>query len=558
MKFTTRTDKIFEIARNFAIESNSTYIGTEHILYGIVIEGTSKSSQYLLANKVDELALRKEIMNITRIGSIFAAFDDVQLTPNAKRILQSALINARAKGNDKIDADDLTIGILEESNSIANRILIDLSIDLNELYEELNNSGKGESTTTTNNSYNNTPTLNQYSLDLTQKAKEGKLDPVIGRKEEIQRVIQLLSRRTKNNPCLVGEPGVGKTAIVEGLAERIEQKKVPEQLFNKRVVSLDLTSLMAGAKYRGDFEERIKNVLDEVKKAGDIILFIDEIHTIVGAGSTEGSMDAANILKPLLARGEIQLVGATTLKEYRKYIEKDAALERRFSPVTVSEPTEEDTLQILKGIRDKYEAHHNVKITDEALKAAVELSSRYINDRFLPDKAIDLMDEAASKIRMQTYEEPVTLKEKAEEIDKIIGLNMGADDYITKPFSYDLLLAKVNSQLRRAYGEYANKETGSTCGDCSFNKLRFTLKCKNKQIDLPKNEAILIGILFDSYPNVVSREKILSEIWDSEMFVEENTLNVTISRVRKKLKELESDLKVITVRGMGYKVEYEG
>ena len=452
MKFTTRTDKIFEIARNFAIESNSTYIGTEHILYGIVIEGTSKSSQYLLAHKVDELALRKEIMNITRIGSIFAAFDDVQLTPNAKRILQSALINARAKGNDKIDADDLTIGILEESNSIANRILIDLSIDLNELYEELNNSGKGENTTTTNNSYNNTPTLNQYSLDLTQKAKEGKLDPVIGRKEEIQRVIQLLSRRTKNNPCLVGEPGVGKTAIVEGLAERIEQKKVPEQLFNKRVVSLDLTSLMAGAKYRGDFEERIKNVLDEVKKAGDIILFIDEIHTIVGAGSTEGSMDAANILKPLLARGEIQLVGATTLKEYRKYIEKDAALERRFSPVTVSEPTEEDTLQILKGIRDKYEAHHNVKITDEAIKAAVELSSRYINDRFLPDKAIDLMDEAASKIRMQTYEEPVTLKEKAEEIDKI---NKEKEESVRKQEFEQA--AKLRDKIKELKDEY-NKE----------------------------------------------------------------------------------------------------
>ena len=418
MNFTTRVDKVFEIARNFAIESNSTYIGTEHILYGIVIEGTSKSSQYLLSHKVDELVLRKKIMNITRIGSIFADFDDIQLTPNAKRVLQAALINAKSRESEKIDADDLTIGILEESNSIANRILIDLSIDINELYDEINNSEEGENTKT-NNSYNNTPTLNQYSLDLTQKAKEGKLDPVIGRKEEIQRVIQLLSRRTKNNPCLVGEPGVGKTAIVEGLAERIEQKKVPEQLFNKRVVSLDLTSLMAGAKYRGDFEERIKNVLDEVKKSGDIILFIDEIHTIVGAGSTEGSMDAANILKPLLARGEIQLVGATTLKEYRKYIEKDAALERRFSPVIVSEPTEEDTLQILKGIRDKYEAHHNVKITDAALKAAVELSSRYINDRFLPDKAIDLMDEAASKIRMQTYEEPVALKEKAEEIDKI-------------------------------------------------------------------------------------------------------------------------------------------
>ena len=254
-------------------------------------------------------------------------------------------------------------------------------------------------------SFNSTPTLNQFGEDLTKKALDGKLDPVVGRNVEIERVIQILSRRTKNNPCLIGEPGVGKTAIVEGLAQKINSGDVPELLKNKRVVSMDISGMVAGAKYRGDFEERIKKALGEVKKAGDVILFIDEIHTIVGAGSAEGAINAANILKPMLARGEIQLVGATTIEEYRKYIEKDTALERRFSPVTVNEPSVKDTITILKGIRDKYEAHHNVKITDEAIEAAVNLSVRYINDRYLPDKAIDLIDEASSKARLKTYTE---------------------------------------------------------------------------------------------------------------------------------------------------------
>ena len=260
--------------------------------------------------------------------------------------------------------------------------------------------------------------MNQFGQDLTKKAEEGKLDPVIGRKQEIERVIEILSRRTKNNPCLIGEPGVGKTAAVEGLAQKIAAGDVPEILKDKRVVTLDISGMVAGSKYRGDFEERIKKALNEVKKAGDVILFIDEIHTIVGAGAAEGAIDAANILKPLLARGEIQLVGATTLNEYRKFIEKDAALERRFSPVTVNEPSEKDTIQILKGIRDKYEAHHNVKITDEAIEAAVKLSIRYVNDRFLPDKAIDLIDEASSRARLKTYTEPDSLKELQEEIEK--------------------------------------------------------------------------------------------------------------------------------------------
>ena len=282
---------------------------------------------------------------------------------------------------------------------------------------------EGEEANSDNNktygSFNSTPTLNQYGTDLTKKAQEGKLDPVIGRQKEIERVVQILSRRTKNNPCLIGEPGVGKTAIAEGLAQRIIQGDIPETLKNKRVVTLDISGMVAGAKYRGDFEERIKKALNEVKKAGDVILFIDEIHTIVGAGSAEGAVDAANILKPLLARGEINVVGATTSNEYRNYIEKDAALERRFSPVMVEEPNKEDAIKILEGLRDKYEAHHNVKIPDESIKAAVEYSIRYVNDRYLPDKAIDLIDEAASKVKMKTYTKPDSLKKLDDEIEKL-------------------------------------------------------------------------------------------------------------------------------------------
>ncbi|MDD6072641.1 MAG: ATP-dependent Clp protease ATP-binding subunit, partial [Clostridiales bacterium] len=304
-------------------------------------------------------------------------------------------------------------------------------------------------------SYNATPTLNQFGEDLTKKAIEGKLDPVVGRNEEIERVIQILSRRTKNNPCLIGEPGVGKTAIVEGLAQKINSGDVPEILKNKRVVSMDISGMVAGAKYRGDFEERIKKALNEVKKAGDIILFIDEIHTIVGAGAAEGAIDAANILKPLLARGEIQLVGATTLNEYRKFIEKDAALERRFSPVTVNEPSEKDTVLILKGIRDKYEAHHNVKITDEAMDAAVKLSVRYVNDRFLPDKAIDLIDEAASRARLKTFTEPDNLKQMQEDIEKI--KNEKEEAVINQKFEKAAELRDKEKDLKEKYEKEQNK-----------------------------------------------------------------------------------------------------
>ena len=336
-----------------------------------------------------------------------------------------------------------------------NEIIKVINEDENANINEKQSNGKGRG------SYNQTPTLNQYGTDLTKKAAEGKLDPVIGRKTEIQRVIQILSRRTKNNPCLIGEPGVGKTAVAEGLAEKIISEDVPEMLKNKRVVSLDIASMVAGAKYRGDFEERIKKCLEEVRKSGDVILFIDEVHTIVGAGSAEGAVDAANILKPLLARGEVQVIGATTLNEYRKYIEKDSALERRFSPVTVGEPTKAETEEILKGIRDKYEAHHNVKITDEAIKSAVELSTRYINDRFLPDKAIDLIDEAASRVKMKTYTQPESLK-KLE--DEIVTLDKEKEDTIrVQDFEKAAILRdkikEEKEKLQKEKEKWQNKNT---------------------------------------------------------------------------------------------------
>ena len=430
-KFTNRANKAIEIANDIALELGHSYIGTEHILYGLAKEGNGIASKVLenqnvtaddILNKIEEL-----------IGSDEPIENIVDFTPRTKRVVESAFIEARKLGYNFIGTEHLLIGILREGDCVAAKILLDLNVNIPKLYNEIIkviNEGEdyNSSDDSSNNanggkrrgkgSYNQTPTLNQFGQDLTKKAEEGKLDPVIGRKQEIERVIEILSRRTKNNPCLIGEPGVGKTAAVEGLAQKIASGDVPEILKDKRIVTLDISGMVAGSKYRGDFEERIKKALNEVKKAGDVILFIDEIHTIVGAGAAEGAIDAANILKPLLARGEIQLVGATTLNEYRKFIEKDAALERRFSPVTVNEPSEKDTIQILKGIRDKYEAHHNVKITDEAIEAAVKLSIRYVNDRFLPDKAIDLIDEASSRARLKTYTEPDSLKELQEEIEK--------------------------------------------------------------------------------------------------------------------------------------------
>ena len=427
-KFTNRAKKALEYANELAIKLGHSYIGTEHILYGLTKEGSGVASKVLENQEV----LPEKV--IDKIAELVGSEEEIEgtlgFTPRTKRVIENAFIEARKLGYDYIGTEHLLIGILREGDSVAARVLLELDVNIPKLYGEIvrvinegedlagdNNQGKDSKN---QGSYNQTQTLNQFGEDLTKKAREGKLDPIIGRKNEIDRVIQILSRRTKNNPCLIGEPGVGKTAAVEGLAEKIVSGDVPEILKNKRVVTVDISGMVAGSKYRGDFEERIKKALDDVKKAGDVILFIDEIHTIVGAGAAEGAIDAANILKPLLARGEIQLIGATTLNEYRKYIEKDAALERRFSPVNVEEPSKSDTIKILKGIRDKYEAHHGVKITDEAIEAAVELSTRYINDRFLPDKAIDLVDEAASRAKLKTYTEPDNLKQLEEKIEEIV------------------------------------------------------------------------------------------------------------------------------------------
>ena len=436
-KFTNRAEKALEIANELAIELNHNYIGTEHLLYGLIAEGTGVASQVLeMQNLTPEKVLEEIEMLIGRGNEDTNVEETIGFTPRTKRVIENAFKEAKRLDSEYIGTEHMLIGIMKEGDSVAVRIMLDLNINPQKIYNEIIklvsedeniNLNSKQANNKNIGSFNQTPTLNQFGTDLTKLAGEGKLDPVIGRTEEIQRVVQILSRRTKNNPCLIGEPGVGKTAVVEGLAEKIIAGDVPETLKNKRVVNVDISSMVAGAKYRGDFEERIKKSLAEVKKVGDVILFIDEIHTIVGAGSAEGAVDAANILKPLLARGEVQVIGATTLNEYRKYIEKDAALERRFSPVNVGEPTPDETVEILEGIRDKYEAHHNVKITKEAIESAVKLSVRYINDRFLPDKAIDLVDEAASRVKMRNYTRPDSIK-KLE--DKVLSIDKEKEEAV--------------------------------------------------------------------------------------------------------------------------------
>lgn len=425
-KFTKSANKVIEIASEIAIKLGHSYIGTEHILYGLASEKTGIGGRVLERQAITPEKIYETIEEL--IGKNESAGNrTLGFTPRSKKVLENAFRDARKINSDYIGTEHLLIGIVKEADSIATRILNELGLDMQLMYSEIKKVLDGqdfalnekEIKSNENNKkggYTNTPTLNQYSVDLTIEARKGKLDNIIGRNKEIERVIQILSRRTKNNPCLIGEPGVGKTAIAEGLAQKIVNEEVPETLRNKRVVSLDIPSMVAGAKYRGDFEERVKKSLNDVRKAKDIILFIDEIHTIVGAGAAEGAIDAANILKPLLSRGEIQLIGATTINEYRKYIQKDAALERRFSAVMIEEPSKEDCILILKGIRDKYELHHNVKITDQALGEAVKLSSRYIHDRFLPDKAIDIIDEAASMVRMKKYSLPEKIKGLEEAI----------------------------------------------------------------------------------------------------------------------------------------------
>lgn len=419
-RFTERAQKAILLAQEEAKGLKHNYVGTEHLLLGLVAEAQGVAALALKESGVNIDNLRKEV--IKAIGQGEHDSELLGFTPRTKRIFELSFLEARNLGHNYVGTEHLLLGLLSEGEGVASAVLKKLGVDPDKLSERVidmitdysskgNQGGDGDK--------QDTPNLDKYSVDLNQRARDGGIDPVIGRAKEIERVIQILSRRTKNNPVLIGEPGVGKTAIAEGLAQRIIEGNIPAIIENKRIVTLDLPGMIAGAKYRGEFEERLKAVMNELKDAGDVILFIDEMHTIIGAGAAEGAIDASNILKPTLARGELQIVGATTIDEYRKYIEKDKALERRLQTIMVEEPNVEDTIKILHGLRDKYEAHHRVKITDEALAAAAELSSRYINDRFLPDKAIDLIDEAASKIRVNAYVAPSSLKQLEDKLEEL-------------------------------------------------------------------------------------------------------------------------------------------
>ena len=421
-RFTERAQKVLALAQEEAIRLGHNNIGTEHILLGLVREGDGIAAKALYALGLGAEKIQKEVENLIGRGQDSA--QTIHYTPRAKKVIELSMDEARKLGHSYVGTEHILLGLIREGEGVAARVLNNVGVSLNKARQQVlqllgSNASAGHQGNTS--SAASTPTLDSLARDLTVIAREGSLDPVIGRSKEIQRVIEVLSRRTKNNPVLIGEPGVGKTAIAEGLAQQIVNNEVPEILRDKRVMTLDMGTVVAGTKYRGEFEDRLKKVMDEIRAAGNIILFIDELHTLIGAGGAEGAIDASNILKPSLARGELQCIGATTLDEYRKYIEKDAALERRFQPIQVDEPSIDESIQILKGLRDRYEAHHRVSITDDAIEAAVKLSDRYISDRFLPDKAIDLIDEAGSKVRLRSYTTPPNLKElevKLEEVRK--------------------------------------------------------------------------------------------------------------------------------------------
>ncbi|MCK9222756.1 MAG: ATP-dependent Clp protease ATP-binding subunit [Limnochordia bacterium] len=422
-RFTERAQKVIVLSQEEARRLGHNVVGTEHILLGLIAEGDGIAAKALQGVGISLERVQQEVESIIGRGDAKLMGQVVGFTPRAKRVLELSFEEARRLGHTYVGTEHILLGLIREGEGVAAQVLKNLGADGDKIrYQvvELLNGGAASTKKGMRQSKKDakTPTLDQFGRDLTEQAEEGKLDPVIGREKEIERVMQILSRRTKNNPCLIGEPGVGKTAIAEGLAQRIVDGDVPELLLNKRVVTLDLGAMVAGSKFRGEFEERLKKVIDEIRGAGNVILFIDEMHTIVGAGAAEGAIDASNILKPALARGELQTIGATTIDEYRKYVEKDAALERRFQPILVDEPTVEETIQILAGLRDRYEAHHRVKITDEALNAAAQLSSRFVTDRFLPDKAIDLVDEAASKVRLKGLVAPPELKQLEKEIEE--------------------------------------------------------------------------------------------------------------------------------------------
>jgi len=422
-RFTERAQKVLVYAQEEAGELKHGYVGTEHILLGILKEQDGLCKKSLNDMKISSEGVKKLVVEYEGEGDVEMRRSEIPLTPRTKRLLELSLLEARNLNHNYISPEHILLALIKESEGVAYTILANLGADFSKLKNDILNNWCSEDTKkgslSKEKEKHGTPNLERFGKDLTEMAREGKLDPVIGRDNETQRLLEILCRRMKNNPCLIGEPGVGKTAIAEGLAQRIASGSIPEILKGKRVITLDIPSMVAGSKYRGEFEERLKKVMNEILLSGNVIIFIDEIHTIIGAGGAEGAIDASNILKPALARGELQCIGATTIDEYRKHIERDSALERRFQPIIVGEPSKQEAVDILKGLRDKYEAHHRVKITDGAIEAAVNLSHRYISDRYLPDKAIDLIDEAGSKVRIQNLTAPPNLKNLEEEIDKI-------------------------------------------------------------------------------------------------------------------------------------------
>ncbi|MGV3487047.1 MAG: ATP-dependent protease ATP-binding subunit ClpC [Tuberibacillus sp.] len=460
-RFTERAQKVLALAQEEAVRLGHNNVGTEHILLGLVREGEGIAAKALKALNLNPEKIQKEVESLIGRGSDID--QPPHYTPRAKKVIELSMDEARKIGHSYVGTEHILLGLIREGEGVAARVLNNLGVSLNKARQQvlqLLGSHESSSTQQGRGSGANTPTLDSLARDLTAQAKEGGLDPVIGRSKEIERVIEVLSRRTKNNPVLIGEPGVGKTAIAEGLAQQIINNEVPEILRDKRVMTLDMGTVVAGTKYRGEFEDRLKKVMDEIRQAGNIILFIDELHTLIGAGGAEGAIDASNILKPSLARGELQCIGATTLDEYRKYIEKDAALERRFQPIKVEEPSADESVLILKGLRDHYEAHHRVKITDEAIEAAVNLSDRYISDRFLPDKAIDLIDEAASKVRLRSYTAPPNLKEleqKLEEIKKEKDAAVQSQEF-EKAASLRDTEQKLKEELEQTQQEWKQKQ----------------------------------------------------------------------------------------------------